>query len=356
MGRIIIEPNNSNIIVKMIENRLSILSKKIEQRLDSDLIFFSADIDRISEAIMNETVESTFLKSKRKKKNRKLTIILTTFGGEGYSVISMVQFIRRFYSCVYFIVPELAISAGTLFCLSGNEIFMNESSALGALDLQIVIENEKVQSLNIVKKKMKQLELAVISNPNDTVSKHILSTMKLDYIYREKEQLQEDIRTIAETWLKKYKFAPFEQYDEERKNKILNIPNNLIDMELLQNIEIFFHENRIFIEKANSIGLEVKNYEKVFPDISITINEFQKLNMDYTGYKRLAYGLDKTFCIYSRLVKDIPMVAIQENPNINEKRENKLNAKHDMTTKVAERTFGIPLNINPLILQYYFKH
>ena len=56
------------------------------------------------------------------ERRNKLTIILDTGGGSIDSVERTVGIIRRRYDQVDFIIPDQAMSAGTVFALSGDNI------------------------------------------------------------------------------------------------------------------------------------------------------------------------------------------------------------------------------------------
>ena len=64
-------------------------------------------------------------------------IILTTTGGSAIAVERYVNIIRYHYKEVHFIVPDYAYSAGTIFCMSGDSIFMDYFSVLGPIDPQV---------------------------------------------------------------------------------------------------------------------------------------------------------------------------------------------------------------------------
>ena len=64
-------------------------------------------------------------------KKEKLFINLTTTGGSATAVERYVNIIRHHYNEVNFIVPDFAYSAGTIFCMSGDNIFMDYFSVLG---------------------------------------------------------------------------------------------------------------------------------------------------------------------------------------------------------------------------------
>jgi ClpP class serine protease len=69
--------------------------------------------------------------------NKQLVILLNTPGGSAETVEKLVDIIRYLYKEVYFVVPDYAMSAGTIFCMSGNKIFMDYSSSLGPIDPQV---------------------------------------------------------------------------------------------------------------------------------------------------------------------------------------------------------------------------
>ena len=64
-------------------------------------------------------------------KKNKLLVVLTTTGGSGSAVERYVNILRRHYNEVSFIIPDYAYSAGTIFCMSGDNIYMDYFSVLG---------------------------------------------------------------------------------------------------------------------------------------------------------------------------------------------------------------------------------
>ena len=67
----------------------------------------------------------------------RLIIVLTTGGGYMDPVQRMVATLRRHYKIVDFVIPNYAYSAGTIFTLSGDSIYMDYYSRLGPIDPQI---------------------------------------------------------------------------------------------------------------------------------------------------------------------------------------------------------------------------
>ena len=69
------------------------------------------------------------------KKN--LDILLVTPGGSAEKVARFVNILRNRFENIAFILPYLCQSAGTIFCLSGDELVMSEGACIGPIDPQV---------------------------------------------------------------------------------------------------------------------------------------------------------------------------------------------------------------------------
>ncbi|MGH9960801.1 MAG: SDH family Clp fold serine proteinase [Pyrinomonadaceae bacterium] len=99
-------------------------------------------------------------KLKSTESQSRLVIVLNTPGGTAEAVEKMVEIVRFHYSEVWFVVPDYAMSAGTIFCMSGDKIFMDYSSSLGPIDPQVPKGNEYVPALGYLEKVEQLLEKA----------------------------------------------------------------------------------------------------------------------------------------------------------------------------------------------------
>lgn len=78
-----------------------------------------------------------------------LVIILDTPGGIVEVVERMVSTIRHYYpNEVIFVIPNRAMSAGTVFVMSGDRILMDHFSCLGPIDPQIEKEGRLLPALS----------------------------------------------------------------------------------------------------------------------------------------------------------------------------------------------------------------
>lgn len=66
-----------------------------------------------------------------------IDVILATPGGSGTQVAKFVDKLRPRFDTVSFIIPDIAMSAGTIFAMSGDEIIMTNNSYIGPIDPQV---------------------------------------------------------------------------------------------------------------------------------------------------------------------------------------------------------------------------
>jgi ClpP class serine protease len=107
----------------------------LEDRLDADVMYFSSEIRMNIFQWFREVVEKL---ARREGKRNTIAIFLTTPGGQAEVVEKLVEVVRAHYDLVNFVVPVVAMSAGTIFCMSGDKIFMDYSSSLGPIDPQVL--------------------------------------------------------------------------------------------------------------------------------------------------------------------------------------------------------------------------
>lgn len=66
-----------------------------------------------------------------------IDIIIVTPGGSAEQVAKFVDKLRPRFSSVTFILPNIAMSAGTIFAMSGNDIIMDTRAYIGPIDPQV---------------------------------------------------------------------------------------------------------------------------------------------------------------------------------------------------------------------------
>ena len=98
----------------------------LEAHFTADVIFFYGPIYPSIQKQFRDFIH--LLKTNANPKNR-LVVFLNTPGGSAEIVEKMVEIIRFHYHEVYFVIPDEAMSAGTIFCMSGDNLrVMNSDS------------------------------------------------------------------------------------------------------------------------------------------------------------------------------------------------------------------------------------
>lgn len=202
---------NDSFLKKELTTRLIAL----ETFLDADVISFTGAIHEGLSPKVLAVVEK--LAADANKKDT-LYIILTTPGGSAHAVDVYVNVIRQHYKTVNFIVPEYAYSAGTIFCMSGDNIFMDYYSVLGPIDPQVQNKDGRwVAALGYLDKIKELLEKAqpIPGNANGSLTNAeflILKDFDLAEL-RGYEQARDLTIDLLKKWLVKYKFKNWTHHE-----------------------------------------------------------------------------------------------------------------------------------------------
>jgi hypothetical protein len=166
--------------------------------------FFRSTIERLISTEKEATGVTSTTPSEMK-----LVIILHTGGGSVETVEKFVEITRHFYGQVDFIVPEYAMSAGTIWCMSGDNIFMNYSSSLGPIDPQVKSSNGKwIPALGY----LDQFNELIRKSADNTLTRAemlMLNSLDLAELQRYK-QAAELSKDLLRKWLVAYKFKDWD--------------------------------------------------------------------------------------------------------------------------------------------------
>lgn len=186
-----------------IERKLNESIGKLEVTLDSDALAFVGDIIGGVDDLFREVIEQ---KVQKRPRRNKLTVIITTLGGYIEIVQRIVDTLRHHYKIIEFIVPNYAYSAGTVFVMSGDKIYMDYYSRLGPIDPQVETQDGKsVPALGYLKQWERLLKKA--EDGDITLPEVQLMLQRFDQAELYKyEQARELSISLLEDWLAKYKF------------------------------------------------------------------------------------------------------------------------------------------------------
>ena len=274
-------PINDNIKL-LLKQRLN----ELEQYLEADVLAFYGPIVDGTENQFLQIIEQ--LVDDQNKKD-KLYIILTTNGGSAISVERHVNIIRKHYNEVNFIVPDRAYSAGTIFCMSGNNILMDYYSVLGPIDPQVQNKEGKfVPALGYLDK----VDELVLKAQNKTLTQAefiILKEMDLAEL-RGFEQAKELTIDLLQKWLFKYKFSDWKKHsdnsspvtNEEKEKRAKEIADKLSDNNLWKS-----HGRPINIETLeNELQLKIQDFGKD-KQLTSLIRNYHSLVTDYINHNQI---------------------------------------------------------------------
>lgn len=186
-----------------VEKRLDELVDAIEVQMDADVLSHVGSIYYGTDDFIREFVES------RSPKRDRLAVILETTGGYIEVVQRIADTFRHHYKFVEFVVPNYAMSAGTVLVMSGDAIHMDYYSVLSPIDPQIerdfpdgrrfvpAVSYLKKYDELIEKSRKKELttaEIAFLVEKFDPAELHAF------------EQARQLSITLLTDWLARYKF------------------------------------------------------------------------------------------------------------------------------------------------------
>ena len=115
----------------IIERELDTHITAIEKKVDGDVLAFFGPLLFGVEGYIRTALEET------KRKRRKLIVVLETSGGYVEVVQRIADTLRHHYRRVEFVIPDYAMSAGSVLVMCGDAIHMDYFSVLGPIDPQV---------------------------------------------------------------------------------------------------------------------------------------------------------------------------------------------------------------------------
>lgn len=231
---------------------------KLETYFNADVIFYYGPITNNLEKPFRDFIED--LKSDQVQHDT-LCIILNTPGGSVEAVENLVKIIRHHYKEVYFIVPDAAYSAGTIFCMSGDRIYMDYSSALGPIDPQVFNGKNWVPALGYLDKVEEMINKSAMEQL--TYAELVMLCDQDIGMLRRHEQARDLTITLLKEWLVKYKFKNWSNHKDgspvtiqQKENRAEDIAKSLGDNKLWHS-----HERSIGIKVLTQVlKLKIEDY------------------------------------------------------------------------------------------------
>lgn len=230
----------------------------LEQHLNADVVLFHGPIFPSIEKLFREFIEDL---REEKPTRDKVAIVLNTPGGSAETVEKLVEIIRYHYSEVLFIIPDEAMSAGTIFALSGDAIYMDYTSSLGPIDPQVHNGKDWVPALGYLDQVEKMVEKSALGTLTDA-ELVILQNLDLAMLSRF-EQAKNLTITLLKKWLVEYKFKDWKIHDSN-PTKIGQPVTESEKQQRAEEIAMRLSDNKIWHSHGRKIGVgTIKNLLKL---------------------------------------------------------------------------------------------
>jgi len=193
-----------------IASALNLHSNEISSLFECDVLGYVGPMYWDSVELYREVIDKLVMNRATRDANKpyindRLVIVLETNGGSVEVVEKIVEMTRHHYSEVHFVIPNYAMSAGTIWSMSGNKIWMDYASSLGPIDPQVQSLNGGwVPALGYIEKKL-EMDAKAANGTLTQVDVILLNALDLAELDRFEQARKLSINLLKD-WLVNYKF------------------------------------------------------------------------------------------------------------------------------------------------------
>ena len=282
--------NNLDLFDRSILDHINNRARKVEDELGADAVFYHGPIDPACFHPFRGFIEEVKRQSKRDGKS--IALFLRTGGGMAEGAERMVCVLRKHYESVYFVVPDMAMSAGTILCMAGDRIYMDYASSLGPIDPQVQVQGADglVPALGYLDK-VKEITDKTTLAPADVIMLEGMDLARLALF----EQARDLSIDLVEGWLVDFKFKNWTHHrttnpgtEVTRKEKLARAEE--IAEALADHKKWRSHERYLDVNKLHDIGIEIDDYSDN-EDLRSAIREYNDLLTGYIDRMRWPFYL-----------------------------------------------------------------
>ena len=187
---------------RIIEGQLDDRLEAIEKEFKGPVISFFGPLVYGTEEMFRDASESIAADGDTSK----LMVILETNGGFIEVVQRIAEILRHHFDRVEFLVPNFAMSAGTVLVMSGDAIHMDYFSILGPIDPQVQgVAGQPIPALGYLVQYERLIKKAEVGELNTAELAFLTQKFDPAELYRY-EQARELSISLLEDWLAQYKF------------------------------------------------------------------------------------------------------------------------------------------------------
>jgi serine dehydrogenase proteinase len=206
----------------IIEQELVSLHGNLERVMGCDVVALISPIRFDLDCVVRDVLENL------KHRGKRLVVLLETGGGLIEITQRVVDVLRHHYDRVEFVIPDFAMSAGTVLAMSGDVIYMDYYSILGPIDPQMKRPDGEgyIPALGYIEQYERLIEKS---------QKGILTTAEMAILLQKfdmaelasYEHARELSVNLIQEWLTKYKFKDWNVADDKKKERAEEIARKL---------------------------------------------------------------------------------------------------------------------------------
>jgi len=201
-----------------------------------------------SEIIINDNDKNGFMTTINKLNREKgLDLILHTPGGDTAATESIIDYLTKMFSDIRVIVPQLAMSGGTMIACASNKILMGKHSSLGPIDPQFggVPAHGILEEFNQAHEEIKKDQSKVL------LWQHIIAKYNPTLIGECQKSIMWSEKIVTDC-LKNRMLKGSKKLDQKVKNIITELGNHAVNLS---------HGRHLSAEKCKEIGLKIEMLE-----------------------------------------------------------------------------------------------
>jgi hypothetical protein len=201
LGRI--ESTSSDIVERQLADRLA----AIEGCMQADAVAYVGPIAEIGHEVLRSAIEALHGPGRRTPKP-KIAVVLETTGGYMESAERLARLFRHHYRRVEFVVPDFAMSAGTVLVMSGDAIHMDYSAILGPIDPQVPRPGgtgEFIPALGYLEQFARLVKKSERGELTTAELLYMIQSFNPAELYRYEQERELSVELLKQ-WLVKFKF------------------------------------------------------------------------------------------------------------------------------------------------------
>lgn len=269
----------------LVGEQLKKYADDLEHEMDSHVLTWSGPIQQPVDKLIRRAVEH---RVKQGPRRNRLTVVLQTGGGYIETAERIANIFRHHDSWVSFMVPNYAMSAGTVLVMSGDEIWMNYFSTLGPIDPQLERRDGRegfIPALGYLEKYNQMVEKSRKGTLTSAEAAYFIQNFDAGdlYSYEQAKKLSID---LLKKWLTNYKFKNWKKTETHkrkvtpkmRRDRAEDIAQKLCDTE-----RWYSHGRGIPMAVLERVlKLKIKDIEKSKP-VAEALDNYYELLENYLG-------------------------------------------------------------------------